>query len=107
MRKKLRHVNRRLSDQERQRHAAIRAESERQIPPKPTAAAVSPPGIPTRLRQAREARGLTWYALARLAGLRNPGTIRDVERGKDVKLSHVEAIATALGLTLDLVEQPA
>jgi hypothetical protein len=48
---------------------------------------------------------LTWYALARLAGIPNQATIRDIEQGKDVKLSNLQAVATALGLTLELAEQ--
>ena len=56
---------------------------------------------------ARERKGLTWYALARAAGIPNPATVRDIEYGRDTKLSSIEAIATALGLKLDLVEAEA
>jgi hypothetical protein len=38
------------------------------------------------------------------ASLPNPATVRDIQFGRDTKLSSVEAIASALGLTLDLVE---
>ena len=62
-------------------------------------------GIGAQIRAAREARNLTWYALAKLAGVPNPATIRDIEYGRDAKLSNVEALASALGLTLELVEQ--
>jgi transcriptional regulator with XRE-family HTH domain len=65
------------------------------------------PGIPARIRQAREAQGLTWYALAKLAGIVNQATIRDIEKGQDVKLSDLECVAAALGLRLELVEQVA
>ena len=65
----------------------------------------SPAGIPAQVRAAREARRLTWYALARLAGIPNQATIRDIEQGKDVKLSNLQAVAAALGLTLELAEQ--
>jgi DNA-binding XRE family transcriptional regulator len=108
MSKKLRHVNRRLTEEERARHAQIRAEILRDVPPKPgTGRKPAPPGIPTKIRQARESQGLTWYALAKMAGIPNQGTIRDIEQGKDVKLSNLEAVAAALGLKLDLVEQAA
>ena len=60
-----------------------------------------------RIRQAREARGLTWYALAKAAGIPNQATIRDIEQGKDVKFSNLQAVAAALGLRLELVEQTA
>ena len=68
---------------------------------------VSPPGIPAQVRAAREARGLTWFAVAKLASIPNPNTVRDIEYGRDAKLSNVEAVAKALGLRLELVEQGA
>src|ERR1700682_364634 len=106
--KQLKHVNRRLTDEERARHAQIRAAAMQDIPPKPgTGRKPSPPGIPAKIRQAREARGLSWYALAKVAGVPNQATIRDIEQGKDVKLSNLQAVAAALGLTLALVEQVA
>ena len=103
--KKLQHINRRLTDQERIRDARIRAAAMKDFPPKQGAQRkLAPPGIPARIRQAREAQGLTWYALAKLAGIPNQATIRDIEQGKDVKLSNVRAVAAALGLELELVE---
>jgi len=106
--KKLTHVNRVLSKEDRARHARIRAAAMQEFPPKrSTARSASPPGLPTRIRQARESRGLTWYAVAKLAGLSNQGTVRDIEHGKDVKLSYLQAVAAALNLTLELVETPA
>lgn len=103
---RLKHINRRLTDEERARHAQLRAEAIRDIPPKRgTGPKPSPPGIPTKIRQAREALGLTWYALAKAAGIPNQATIRDIEQGKDVKFSNLQAVAAALGLELDLVEQ--
>jgi len=106
--KKLQHVNRRLTNEERTRHALIREAAIRDIPPKPgTGRKPSPPGIAAQLRQAREAQGLTWYALAKLSGIPNQATIRDIERGKDVKLSNLQALANTLGLKLELVEQVA
>jgi ribosome-binding protein aMBF1 (putative translation factor) len=61
-------------------------------------------GIAARIRTAREDRGLTWYAVAKEAGIPNPSTVRDIEYGRDTKLSSVQAIAKALGLRLELVE---
>jgi transcriptional regulator with XRE-family HTH domain len=55
------------------------------------------------IRTAREERGLTWYALAQLAGVPNQATIRDIELGKDVKVSNLQAVAKVLGLELELV----
>jgi DNA-binding XRE family transcriptional regulator len=106
--KPLKHVNRRLTDEERARHAQIRAAAMEDFPPKAgSGRKPSPPGIPTKIRQAREARGLTWYALAKAAGIPNQATIRDIEQGKDVKLSNLLAVAKALGLRIDVVEQVA
>ena len=108
MAKKLKHVNRRLTNEERARHARIREAAMKDIPPKQgTGRQPSPPGIPSQIRQAREAQSLTWYALAKLAGIPNQATIRDIEQGKDVHLSNLQAVARALGLKLELVEQVA
>jgi DNA-binding XRE family transcriptional regulator len=104
----LQHINRQLTEEERARHGQIRAGAMQDIPPKRgTDRTPSPPGIPTRIRQAREAQGLTWYALAKAAGIPNQATIRDIEQGKDVRLSNLQAVAAALGLKLELIEQVA
>jgi hypothetical protein len=104
--RKLQHVTRQLSDAERARHAQIREAVMHDIPPKPEATRkASPLGIPARVRKAREAQGLTWYALAKLSGIPNQATIRDIEQGKDVKLSNLQAVAGALGLKLELIEE--
>jgi ribosome-binding protein aMBF1 (putative translation factor) len=102
--KKLQHVNRQLTEKERARHAQIREAAMKDFPPKGARRKPSPPGIPTRIRQARESQGLTWYALAQRAAIPNQATIRDIEQGKDVKLSNLQAVAAALGLELELVE---
>jgi len=105
---KIKHVIRPLTADERARHARIREAALLDIPPKPGAGQKpAPPGIPAQVRQARQARGLTWYALAKLAGIPNQATIRDIEQGKDVKVSNLHAIAAALGLKLQLIEQVA
>jgi DNA-binding XRE family transcriptional regulator len=104
--KPLQHVNRQLTEEERARHDQIRAAALQDIPPKPGATQhPSPPGIPATIRQAREGRGLTWYALAKAAGIANQAIIRDIEQGKDVQLSDLQAVAAALGLKLELIEQ--
>jgi hypothetical protein len=92
--------------EERTRHAEIRARVVQEFPPAPGAGRVeSPPGLPAQLRAAREAKGLTWYAVAKLAGIPNPNTVRDIEYGRDAQLSSVKAVAQALGLRLELVEE--
>jgi ribosome-binding protein aMBF1 (putative translation factor) len=102
MAKSLQRIQRRLTNEERRRHAEIRAAAERDFPPK-TSRQPAAPGIATAIRAAREAKGLTWYALAQKAGIPNQATIRDIEQGHDVKLSNLQAVAQALGLELELV----
>jgi DNA-binding XRE family transcriptional regulator len=102
MPKKLQAIERRLTAEERERHDRIREGAERDFPPKVKRRPAAP-GIPAAIRAARESQGLTWYALAQTAGVPNQATIRDIEQGKDVKLSNLLAVATALGLELELV----
>jgi transcriptional regulator with XRE-family HTH domain len=79
----LKYVIRPLTEEDRLRHAQIRAAAECDFPPAATAARPpAPPGIPAKIRAAREARGMTWYALAQAAGIPNSGTIQDIEEGK-------------------------
>lgn len=104
--KKIKRVVRPATAEERARHAAIRQAIVQEFPPaKGGGRSESPPGIPIRIRQAREARGLTWYALAKLAGIPNANTVRDIEYGRDAQLSTVQAVARVLGLRLDLIEE--
>ena len=106
--RKLKHENRLLTDEERARHAQIIAAALKDIPPKGgTSRKPSPSGIPNKIRQAREARGLTWYALAKAAGIPNQATIRAIEQGKDVRFSNLQAVADALGLELELAAKVA
>lgn len=39
-----------------------------------------------------------------MANIPNLSTIRDIECGRDAKLSNIEAVAASLGLRLELVE---
>ncbi len=94
---------RKLTAEDEKLYAKLRKLAEQDYPPK-----ASPPkkiaagSIADQLRSAREAQGLTWYAVAKSAGIPNSGTIRDMEAGSDAKLSNVEAVAKVLGLRLDL-----
>src|SRR4051794_13042240 len=89
--KRLQSVERRLTDAQRQRHAQVRAAAERDFSPKSPNRRPAAPGIGAAIRAAREAQGLTWYALAQRAHVPNQATIRDIEQGKDVKLSNLRA----------------
>ena len=100
----LRHVNRPLTEEERQQAVNIRAGAQRDFPPQTIPETRTPPGIPSRIRQAREQRGLTRYELAKFANV--PSTVvRGLEEGEDVPLSQLNALVSALGLTIELVEQ--
>jgi DNA-binding phage protein len=99
-------ILRRATAEERARHAEIRKKVMQEFPPADGAGRQeSPAGIPTQLRAAREAKGLTWYAVAKLAGIPNSSTVRDIEYGRDAQLSNVQAVAKALGLRLELAEE--
>jgi ribosome-binding protein aMBF1 (putative translation factor) len=103
MTKKLQHINWQFAGDERERLAKIRAGAMRDFPPKSASRRAAAPGIPAAIRAARQAQGLTWYALAQRAGIPNQATIRDLEQGKDVKLKSLQSVAEALGLELELV----
>jgi hypothetical protein len=102
--KKFKRVIRPATAEERKRHDEIREKVMREFPPSPRAGRRdSPPGIPAEIRRARESQGLTWYAVAKLAGIPNSNTVRDIEYGRDAQFSNVQAVAKALGLRLELV----
>ncbi len=93
------------SREELKRLQDIREKVRREFPPfKPPRLQPIKTGIAARICAAREAQGLTWYAVAKKAEIPNPSTVRDIEYGRDTKLSSVQAIAKALGLRLELVE---
>lgn len=99
----IRKEGRKLTEAESSRYGKLREEIEQEFPPKAQQENLPVPGsIAERLRTAREAQGLTWYAVAKAAGIPNSGTIRDMEAGADAKLSNVQAVAAVLGLRLEL-----
>ena len=48
---------------------------------------------------------MTWYTLAEKAGVPGANIVRDIEYGRQVTLTHIEAVVAALGMKLELVEQ--
>jgi hypothetical protein len=96
-----------VSQEEAKRLKEIRRKVMREFPPDSRSPRPATSGIGAQIRAARESKGLTWYAVAKAAGIPNPATIRDIEYGRDAKLSNIEAVATALGLRLELVEHDA
>jgi len=97
----------RVSEEEADRLNEIRRKAMGEFPPDPDRPRPAETGVGAKIRAAREAKGLTWYAVAKLADIPNPATIRDIEYGRDAKLSNIEAVANALGMKLELVEQNA
>lgn len=95
------------SDQERQRAQEVREKVVQEFPPRdPPRLQPATSGIGAQIRLAREAQGLTWYSLAEKAGIASANIVRDIEYGREVTLANIEAVAAALGLKLELVEQP-
>jgi len=99
----LKHINRPMTEEERRLAEHVRQGAERDFPPKPGTDLSIPPGIPQRIYDARQRRGVTRYEVGQTAGV--PATIvRSIEQGKDVPLSQFHAVAAALGLAIELVE---
>jgi ribosome-binding protein aMBF1 (putative translation factor) len=105
MAKELKHINRPLSEEERQQAESVRRGAQQDFPPKPIPIKPTPPGIPSQILAAREQRGLTRYELGKIANV--PSTIvRAIEQGDDVPLSQFRAVVTSLGLSIELVAHP-
>jgi hypothetical protein len=98
-------ITRPATPEEKKRHAEIRQKVMQEFPPAKPEPIAAPPGIPAQIRAARESLGLTWYAVAKLAGIPNANTVRDIELGRDAQISTVNAVAKAVGLRLELVEE--
>ncbi len=95
----------RVTPEEAARLESIRRQARKDFPPSKTPRLqLAQNGIAADIRRAREARRLTGYAVAKRAGIPHPGTVRDIEYGRDVKLSNLQAVASALGLKVELVE---
>ena len=93
-----------VSKKEKQRLDEIREKVRKEFPPsKKPRLKFAKTGVGAEIRQAREAQGLTWYAVAKQAGIPHASTVRDIECGRDAKLSNIEAIAEALDLRVALV----
>jgi hypothetical protein len=93
------------SDEERERLRDVREKVMEEFPPRvPPGLQLATSGIGAQIRLARESQGLNWYALAEKAGVSDAGVIRDIEYGREVTLSNIEAVAAALGLKLELVQ---
>jgi ribosome-binding protein aMBF1 (putative translation factor) len=94
------------NDEQRQRLQEIREKAKQEFPPRdPPRLQPAAAGIGAQIRMAREAQGLTWYSLAEKAGIPSANVVRDIEYGREVTLTNIEAVVAALGLKLELVEQ--
>jgi hypothetical protein len=92
-----------LSSEESARYDEIRAKVEQEFPTAPSRRKPVETGIGAEIHGIRKEKGLSWYNLARQAGIADAGIVRDIECARDGKLSDVEAIAKVLGLKLELV----
>ncbi len=102
---KIKRTVRKLTAEEKARHAKTRDQVTEEFPPaKKKRHLPVRTGIAAELRKARKSQGLTYYAVAKAAGIPNSNTVKDVEYGRDAKLSNIEAIAKVLRLKLELVE---
>jgi len=104
MAKKFKRITKSESAADRRRRGAARRKVEKEFPPKARKAVDASSGIGGQIRKARESKGMTWYAVAKAAGIPNSGTVRAIEQGQDAKLSSIEAIAGVLGLKLEVVD---
>jgi Helix-turn-helix len=94
-----------VSREENKRLQEIREKASIEFPPrKPPRLQPARSGLAAGIRTVRQDRGLPWYSVAKEAGIPNPSTVRDIEYGRDTKLSSVQAVAKALGLRLELIE---
>jgi ribosome-binding protein aMBF1 (putative translation factor) len=94
------------SEDERQRLRDIREEVMKEFPPRdPAKLQPAAGGIGAKIQSARKSRGLTWYTLAEKAGVEDASIVRDIECGREVTLANFEAVVSALGLRLELIEQ--
>ena len=100
----LQHINRPLTEEDRRLAVEIRDGAKKDFPPKVVAERPVPAGIPQRIHDARKQRGMTRYQVVLIAEV--PSTVvRAIEQGDDVPLSQFHAVAAALSLAIELVEQ--
>ncbi len=69
----------RVSAEEVERLNDVRRKVLEEFPPDPNRPRPAENGIGAQVRVAREAKGLSWYALAELTGTTDAETIRDIE----------------------------
>jgi DNA-binding phage protein len=97
-----------LTPDEAEELRKVRSQIMEEFPPKkkPAKKAASPAieRLAAALKQARESQGLTYYAVAKAAGIPNPRTVQDLEAAGDAQLSTISAVAESLGLRLELVQ---
>jgi len=86
----------------KEEYDAVVAAAQRDFPPS-KAPKFKPKGLGVDFYNARRAAGLTYYAVAKAAGIPDPRTVKQIEAGNDVKLSSLEAVAKVLGLKLKVV----
>ena len=97
-------LTRPLTSDEKSRHSEVREKVMQEFPPAETMKhAPESHGVAAQLRRTRKSRGLTYEAVAQQAGLPSGNMVKDVEYGRNTNLKHIEAIAQALGMKIELV----
>lgn len=95
-------VNQPLSAEEKERLNEIERKAKQDFPPDARQPART--GIAAQIRWERKSQGLSWEAVAEMAGIADADMVRDIEYGLDSPRSSVEAVAGALGLKLEAVK---
>jgi ribosome-binding protein aMBF1 (putative translation factor) len=95
-------VHDKLSAAEQERLNEIERQAKQDFPPDPRQPVRT--GVAAQIRRERKAQGLSWQAVAEMAGIKDADMVRDIEYGLDAPLSSVEAVAGALGLKLEAIK---
>ncbi|MCG8584414.1 MAG: helix-turn-helix domain-containing protein [Pirellulales bacterium] len=104
MKDKFSRTSRAFTSDERETHDQVRREAREVYPATESTQGPSARGrIAIAIRSARQAHGWSFDDLATRAGLPHGDAVRDIEYGSDAKLSDIAAIASALGLHMELV----
>jgi DNA-binding XRE family transcriptional regulator len=93
-----------LTAEEAKSERDLRQKLMEEFPPKKRVATPTARRIAQQVKAARTKLGLTFYAVAKQAGIPNPRTVQDIEEASDPQLSTLASIAEVLGLRIELVQ---
>jgi ribosome-binding protein aMBF1 (putative translation factor) len=95
-------VQDKLTAAEKERLNEIEGQAKQDFPPDPRQPVRT--GVAAQIRRERKAQGLSWEVVAKMAGICDADTVRDIEYGLDAPMSSVEAVANVLGLKLEAIK---